>query len=265
MITQQEQSPRKFGRLPRARNPGVPHMAALMAGRTTALAPVPPACDYTAGLPADMGGLGNLAVGDCTSAGKGHALQVWSRGQLAVADADALEDYREVTGWSGVPGDATDAGAVEQASLKHWLTTGFPLGGGAARDFLHSFFEADPGSYGQLSRGIYECGAVYLGFRVPAWMEQPGQLPQVWDRRSDASEAPVGGHCVVAFGYARDMLRVCSWGQWYWVTMAFVEAFVSEAYPLVSVDWVGRPGRACPLNLTLAELDEQMAALRAQG
>ncbi len=262
MLTQE--TPRKFGRLPRARNPAVPHMAALMAGRLTDLAPVPASYDYASQrLPADVGALGNLTAGNCTSAGKGHAVQLWYGSTEPVNEAATLQDYREATGWSGIPGDATDVGAVEQDTLKRWLTQGYPLATGQ-RDFLHSFFEANPTSWGQLTRGVYECGVVYLGFRVPAWMEQPGQLSQVWDRRGDVSEQEVGGHCVVAVGYdgANRMLRVCSWGQWYWMTMAFIEGFVSEAYPLVSADWVGRPGGVCPLNLTLADLDEQMAALR---
>lgn len=250
----------KFGRLPRTRHPGFPHMSALTAGRAALLPPVPATCDYALAS-TDIGMLGNDTVGDCTCAGEGHALQVWSRGAVQVDAAMALLSYRENSSWDGVPGDATDTGAVEQQVLQHWLNVGFPMNDtGSIRDKLFAFFEFDPARYDQWARAIYECGVVYLGFNVPAWMEQEAP-PEIWDRGL-GDEQPVGGHCVIAVGYGGDTINVCSWGRWYRMTIRFVEAFVDEAYALVSPDWVNRPGGVCPLNLSLADLAAQMRLLR---
>src|SRR5271154_6174887 len=66
----------KLGRTPRAYDPRVPHMSALLAGKTL---PVPPSSvDYTKGMPANLGVMLNDTLGDCTCAAFYHALQVWT-------------------------------------------------------------------------------------------------------------------------------------------------------------------------------------------
>lgn len=59
----------KLGRLPRAYNPSVPHLSALLAGRRRLLAPPPPSIDYTQSLPSDLGMMGNDRLGDCVAEG----------------------------------------------------------------------------------------------------------------------------------------------------------------------------------------------------
>lgn len=76
----------KFGRLPRAFNPRVPHLSSLLMGVDL---PAPPASlDYTSVLPTSLGMFGNDSLGDCTCAAVMHALQVWSANATGVCDTE---------------------------------------------------------------------------------------------------------------------------------------------------------------------------------
>ncbi|MGH8266277.1 MAG: hypothetical protein ACRETS_03060, partial [Steroidobacteraceae bacterium] len=106
----------KLGRLPRAYNPRVPHLSALLAGRRRLLAPPPPAIDYTAGMPANLGEFFNDQLGDCTCAAVYHAIQVWTYNAQAAIDTEpdvnAKLLYEQACGYvDGQP--STDKGGIE--------------------------------------------------------------------------------------------------------------------------------------------------------
>ena len=255
----------KFGRLPRAHDPRVPHLSPLIAGRKRSLAPIPLSCDYAQTLPIDLGMMGNDSVGDCTCAGAAHAIQVWtyfSHGQeITAADDQVLDWYKALSGFDPERPE-TDRGCVEQTVLQHWLTAGLPLGNGAT-DQLVGYFEVDCRNMADVRRAIAECGICYLGMLVPPWLEA-GEPPEIWDRRLGDADAlnQDGGHCVVACSYDATTIGIVSWGRRYRLTDAFCAEFLDEAYGLVSQDFIEATGKT-PLGLTAAEVESQMAGLRA--
>lgn len=248
----------KLGRLPRARNPAVPHLSALLAGRRSALAPAPPSCDYTTALPADLGMMGNNALGDCTCAALGHALQVWTANANppidTEPDANIIQFYSEATGYKS--GDAsTDKGGVEQDVLTYAMLSGIPVTSGRHR--ISAFVEIDPANFADVKLTIYEAGLCYLGFDVPDWV----MSSQVWDVRPGQANI-VGGHAVIAAGYDADGLNIISWGsKAYRMTWAFWSAYVDEAYLIADADWITATGKS-PAGLALTDLETQMQALR---
>jgi len=66
----------RLGRTPRAFDPRVPHMSALLAGKT--LPPPPPLVDYTKGMPLDLGMMLIGTFADCSCVVVYHAIEVWS-------------------------------------------------------------------------------------------------------------------------------------------------------------------------------------------
>ena len=66
----------KLGRLHRSYDPRIPHLSALLAGKT--LPPPPAQVDYTKGMPTNLGMMLNNTLGDCTCAAVYHAIQVWT-------------------------------------------------------------------------------------------------------------------------------------------------------------------------------------------
>ena len=65
-----------LGRLPRAHDPRIPHLSALLAGKT--LPPPPAQVDYTKSMPKTLGMMMNDTLGDCTCAAFYHALKLFA-------------------------------------------------------------------------------------------------------------------------------------------------------------------------------------------
>ena len=255
----------KYGRLPRVRNPRVPHYSALVAGRKLTAAPA--SIDYTASMPATgLGYFGNNSLGDCTCAAIYHALQVWTANTQPIIDTEPDQDavllYEQACGY--VPGQAnTDQGGVEQDVLSYVMLSGAPVGpSGADRHRIAAFVEIDVRNFEDVKSCIVDAGLTYIGFNVPSYL--PEGAGSVWDVQSDGSNwSIVGGHAVVCAGYDADGLTVLSWGAKYRMTWAFWSEFVDEAYMLADADWLKATG-ATPAGMTLAQLEAQMEALRQE-
>jgi hypothetical protein len=252
----------KLGRLPRTHDPRIPHLSALVAGRTL---PAPPAAiDYAKGMPADLGAMLNDSLGDCTCAAVYHALQVWSfnasKGAKMVTepDADVERLYELACGYNPKLG-GEGPGGNEQHVLKYLLNTGAPMANGAPHR-ISAFVEVDPRLQDDVKRTIADCGLAYIGFNVPHYIvPDNAPPPAVWDIESKQTNI-VGGHAVVLAGYDVDGARVVSWGQYYTMTWAFFAKYVDEAYAIADRTWIEAGGKT-PGGLTLAELEQMMKGL----
>jgi len=251
----------KLGRKARRYDSRIPHLSALLAGQK--LTPVPAPTDWSKGMPANLGMALNSTLGDCTAAGWCHQKQIWTfntGAMVTVPDPD-IEDLYEATG-GYVPGDpSTDNGAVEQDVLSYLLKTGL------TGDKLTAYFEVDTRNADDVKRTIAWCGGSYIGFEVPAFVMNLTTAGSVWDLPgssgvpADADTSIEGGHCVVIAGFDDSWLTLISWGALYRMSWAFWAEYVDEAYGLVDTDWVKATGTT-PANMTLAELEAQMQAIR---
>ncbi len=252
----------KFGRLPRAHDPRIPHFSSLLTERK--LLTPPSSCDYTTALPWSLGMYGNDALGDCTCAGVYHAAQIWSANTGAIdtePDNDAVLLYESACGYvAGQP--STDQGGVEQEVLHHIYRHGFPTGDGSTRKFIHSYVEIDPRNIDDVAQGIYGSGLVYIGFNVPDYL--PMSPGSTWDYTPGQKYSIQGGHCVVlpAYDLAARNFKAISWGSVYEMTTSFFTAFVDEAYALVDLGWFNATGLT-PAGIPFATLEASMQALRS--
>lgn len=254
----------KLGRLPRARNPRVPHLAALLAGRRTALAPPPAAVDYTKVLPANLGMFANDTLGDCTCAGIYHLIQVLSANAQGAIDTEpdnnAVLLYEQACGY--VPGQPnTDEGGVEQDVLTYVMLTGAPMGAdGSTRHRLTAFVEVDPSNQADVMLTISEFGGSYIGFNVPDYAMSTSNT---WDVQPGTPNI-IGGHCVVLAAYDTVGPTCITWGRLQKMTWAFFNQFTDEAYAIADPDWIAATGKS-PAGLSITDLEAQMEALRSQS
>lgn len=250
----------KYGRLPRAFSPAVPHWSALRMGAPATS--VPSVCSYTAKLPSSLGVMLNNLLGCCAEAGYGHALQVWSvaagKPILTVPDSSVEALYGTQGYVPGNPG--TDRGTVLQSLLTYLVQTQNPVGG---LPKLAAFVELDPTNEDDLNRATYESGLIYLGFSVPAYAQQAlDTLGSTLDVVSGGDTTVVGGHCVLSAGYRPGLREIISYGNaGYAMTTAFWKANVDEAYALVSPEFCEANGLT-PLGQTIEFWDQQMVAIR---
>ena len=112
----------KLGKLPPRHDGRTLQLARYM----KALPPPPAAVDWTKGITA-FGMMLNDALGDCTIAGCGHAVQIWTANlgaEITVPDPTVEQFYEEWDGYD--PADpSTDQGGVELDVLNSWRQGGF--------------------------------------------------------------------------------------------------------------------------------------------
>lgn len=244
---------------------GVKHDSrTLMASRYMKLAklpPLPPAVDWTAKLPANLGMMMNDTLGDCTIAGLGHAVQVWTgnAGQMVtVPDSTILSAYESFDGY--VPGNpATDQGGIELDVLNDFRAQGF---GGYE---LTAFMGIVPAHIVNVLHSIHLFGGAYIGFEVPQFiMPADGSpTPPLWDVQPKQDDTNIGGHCVFVAGYYYDeatgklCVKLISWGQVYAMTVDFWHQYVDEAYALLSPAWAS--DEPCPAGFDLTQLQADLA------
>ncbi|MDA8049981.1 MAG: hypothetical protein M0002_08245 [Rhodospirillales bacterium] len=205
-------------------------------GRGTPLPPVPPALDRSGDVTA-WGMLGNDRLGDCTIAAVGHAALLWSSRAghpRAMTPEEAIAGY-EAFGYR--PGDAaSDQGANALDVLAHWSGAGFEIGG--VKDVVAGFCAIEPAFMRDVRAGVAWLGAVYAGLEMPL----AAQRQEVWDapaeRSGDAAAGSWGGHAVPIVGYGPEGLVCITWGEPKRMTWAFWAAYASEAYGLLSEDFV---------------------------
>lgn len=259
----------KTGRRPRIYDPRVPHFSALK-GLAKPIA-VPEKRNYAEGM-TNIGTMLNSILSCCTVSGIGHSIQVWSHhtnkinGMITEPDSCILQMYEESCGYNpnALPDDSgynpTDQGGTEQSVLTYYLTKGFPTGPqGKTRHKLRSFVEIDTTQDSDIKRGIYECGLVYIGFKVPQHiMADP--MPKVWDY--DPKSEIIGGHCVILPGFDKYGYPVISWDELdIYMTNDFKKYYVDEVYALCDIDWLLATGKTL-LGLSMAQLIEQVKYLR---
>jgi hypothetical protein len=255
----------KLGRLRRGHDPRIPHLSALVAGRT--LPPPPRSVDWSAGMPQQLGMMRNDKLGDCTCAAFYHALQLWtfdaSRDKRidTEPDADVVELYILACGYNpAIPGEGP--GGVEQDVLTYLLNQGAPTGpAGRHRHKIAAFVEVDPRNIDDVKRTINDCGVAYIGFTVPRNIVPPGAAPpKIW--QVEGNPQIVGGHAVVLPGYDSDGVKVISWGQFYTMTWEFFAKYVDEVYAIADPSWIEKTNGKTPGGLSLDDLEAQMQALR---
>ena len=218
------------------------------------LPPPPKAADWTKNV-TDWGMMLNDQLGDCTIAGVGHAVQVWTvnNGSMVTVSDAVVEKYYE--SWDGYkPNDpASDRGGIELDVLNLWRKKGFN------RHKLMGFTSASVANLTEVRQAIALFGGVYIGLSLPL----SAQSQDVWDvlpnGGASAEKGRWGGHCVFVPKYDQKGFTCVTWGALKAMTTAFWKAYCDETYVLLGADWVGAQG--APAGFSLEQLQADLKAI----
>jgi len=221
---------------------------------TPGLPPPPAAKDWTKGIAA-WGMMLNDTLGDCTIAGCGHAIQIWTAntGSMVTVPDATIESYYEQ--WDGyVPGNPnTDTGGIELDVLNDWQKQGF------AGNALMAFADPKPANLTEVRQSIALFGGVYIGLSLPL----TAQNQDIWDvvPRGGANAQPGswGGHCVFVPKYDQKGFTCITWGQLKTMTVAFWNKYCDEAHALLAQDWLTAKG--APSGFDQAQLLADLKAI----
>jgi hypothetical protein len=224
----------KLGRRPARLDPRTVRLAPYL----KALDPAPPAHSWLSGI-RDWGMMANDQLGDCTIAGIGHALQVWSAAtgpQLRCTDDQVVFYYSQ---WAGYDPKrpSTDQGAVELDILNQWRKSD----DGFMGEQLVAYADPDPRNAEHVRQAIYRFGLLYVGIGLPL----TAQEQDIWDyvpNTDDNRPWSWGGHCVVVPRYDEHYLYCVTWGEVKRMTWEFWRRYCDESHALLSRMWLERAG-----------------------
>lgn len=201
---------------------------------------------------------GNDTIGDCTCAETGHQIQAWTGAagsEVTISQNDVVSAYSAISGYNPQTG-ANDNGCVIADVLKYWQGTG--IGGHK----IGAYVQVDVKSGEQIGQGANFFGGLNIGVQLPmaaqsmsnVWLAPQGPL--------SGNNAPGswGGHCVYVVGYSPFGATVVTWGQLVVVEWGFWEAYVDEAWAIVSQDFLNGKG-VSPQGFDLAQLNSDLAAV----
>lgn len=227
----------RLGRQAALADPRVPHLSKhMMMAMQPALA-----VDWTAKVKL-WPMLANDTVGDCTSAGCLHQIQLWLNNNgfdYTPTDAEALALYSATSDYP-----KEDDGAAEQTVLTFWQKTGIKT---PFNTDLITFASLTPQNINELKLAVQFFGGCYLGLALPI----SAQTQDVWDV-TPAGVTGIGmpgswgGHCVIAVAYDPEYVTIVTWGKLLKVTPAFLEIYLEEAYAVVSRNWLADSGISPP-------------------
>lgn len=222
------------------------------------LAPPPSSVDYATPV-RNWPMMANDTTGDCTCAAAGHMIEEWTANTGKVR---ILSDATILTAYDHFAGDDPDRGAAMLDVLKFWRTTG--IGG----DRIEAFAQLQPQSPSEARDAVYLFGNCYLGLALPDFAVAPGSdfLATSW---SVPPQGPVGvaapnpenGHCVPIVAYDARSAWVVTWGALKPMSWEFFQAYMDEAFAVLSPDWVSTKLGRAPSGFDLATLQRDLAAI----
>jgi len=218
--------------------------------------PAPPdSVDYAKAVPT-WPMMGNDKYGDCTCAAAGHMIEEWTANtgtEKTVPDAQILATYKHFAG------NNADAGANMLDVLKYWRKTG--IGG----DKILAFAQLQPKSTIQAMDAISMFASCYIGVALPDFAVVPGKFlttPWVVPPQGPVGKAarnPKNGHCIPAVGYDQRNLYVVTWGALKMMSWEFYQAYMDEAFAVLSDDWIETKVGKAPNGFDLAALKKDLA------
>lgn len=199
----------------------------------------------------------NDRLGDCTCAAAAHMVQSWT---TYARLRDVVLPWREVVAAYFAITGGKDNGEACLDVLKYWR------GSGIAGDRIAGFTKLRNRDIAQAKLSIDLFGSAYLGFALPdfaiatrkAWDVPPGGA--VGAARPNESN----GHCVPAVGYDGENVYVATWGRLKAMTWRFYEAYMDEAYAVLSRDWLEK-NRKAPSGFQLDTLEKDLAGLGSEA
>lgn len=179
----------------------------------------------------------NDKLGCCTCACAGHEIQAWTAygsKEYTVTDEDILWAYEDIAGYNPKTGQG-DNGAVVQDVLNYWRKKG--VGGHK----ILAFAQLNYRNLDEVKQALYHFGSVYLGVSVPQSAPEQFAAHQPW---TVVPGSPiVGGHAIPIQKIDGNKLYVVTWGALQEVTEEWFETYCTEAWVVITRDWLNAQGR----------------------
>jgi hypothetical protein len=153
-----------------------------------------------------------------------------------------------------------DDGCDMLSVLKWWRS--HKIDNATASTQITAFATLELGNQKQAEQACYLFGGIYLGLALPDFAVA-GNMDAPWTVASGSDippPNPENGHCVCVVGYNSIGLTVVTWGELRVMSWTFYNAYVDEAYAILSPAWFNSKGDA-PEGFDVEHLARDIAAL----
>jgi hypothetical protein len=205
---------------------------------------------------------GNDRYGDCGSASlNGHRViaQEWSASQRdplgPPTEAQVVDAYWRITG-------GIDSGIYLIDGLKDARRFGVGRENDGTPHTITAYARVDHANRDEVRTAARLFGGLYLGLALPETAEREIAADKPWAATTGPGSELYswGGHAVWLIEYDERRARVATWGGEQWMTWAWWDRFVDEAWAVVSEDQFNRLGRT-PQGLDVPALEQFLARL----
>lgn len=196
---------------------------------------------------------------DCVFACGAHTTRETNRiaGKIVtITGKQSISDYSSVTGYR-IGDDNTDQGTDMRVALKYRQKTGL-LDADGNRHKIGAYVALTPGDLDEFFQACYVFSAVELGFEFQQAQDTQFDEGDVWDYVPGSPNA--GGHAIPGFGRHTKRGGVVSWAKHLWITPAFYENLVDEAYAIVYPEEI-KNGKTNERGFDLTQLTSALADL----
>lgn len=189
-------------------------------------------------IPANLWGLfSNDTVGDCTCACIANMLMLATAhtGKMVTPTVEqVLAAYSAITGYDPTKtqpdgSNPTDNGANIADVLNYWKDTGI------AGHKIVAWVQIDHSNITEVEQAIWLFGGLDIGIEVWSSMETQFDAHQAWDNPSGED---LGGHSIPLFGYGHDGTTGVTWAALQQMGWPCFLQICSEAYAVVTHDWI---------------------------
>lgn len=200
----------------------------------------------------------NDRIGDCVPVACAHLVQGWTRNasgaEYVIGDGDVVRAYSQISGYDPTTG-ANDNGCRSLDAMNYWRRNG--IGGRQ----IAAYMKLDHLDLAEVRTAIYLFGGIYLAADLPLAADDQFGRRATWTvQRGEAGRrGSWGGHAMHCGAYGSRGVTVSTWGTTQSATWGWWNAYVAEAFAIVSTDWLDTIGGRSPLGF---DLDAMLADLR---
>lgn len=204
--------------------------------------------------------LGNDRIGDCVFVAMAHLVQSWTMyaagAEVLIPQQQVVGAYSAVTGYNPATG-ANDNGAVSTQALNYWRKTG--IGGHK----IAAYLQVDHRNENEVRAAASLFGGLFIAASMPLSAGDQFEAYKTWTpgRGARGRAGSWGGHALHMGRYDPTGLTVSTWGRAQRATWAWFDAYVDEAYAVVSPDFLAAAGGMNPLGFDLGRMLSDITTL----
>lgn len=195
----------------------------------------------------------NDQIGDCVIVSFAHLVRGWTRYaggvEHVIDESDVVRAYSAVSGYDPASG-ANDDGCRSLDALNYWRRTG------VGDRKIAAYVKLDHTDQAEVRTAAWLFGGIYTAADLPLAAGDQFSARSTWTvtRGTRGKRGSWGGHALHLGAFGAGGVTFTTWGRPQTATWGWWNAYIAEAYAVVSPDWLDPALGRSPLGFDLDAL-----------